>query len=260
MTYIDHHVHTSFSPDSNADIEEYIVTAKELGLDHIIFTDHIDFGAMDPDFFDSINFDDYFETMKKLEAKHKLTIKVGIEIGYEKNYKEEIKEFLSKYDFDFVIASLHYGNGLDFYQGDFFHGKTKEEAHIEYFNLLLEMVENFTDYHVVGHLDYIIRYGPYEDKTYRYEDYKEILDRILKTIIKNKRGIEVNTSGLRQGQNTTFPNGDLLKRYKELGGEIITVGSDAHFNDEYRADFEKVIKQLEDMGFKLKNYLYTGKN
>lgn len=253
MTYIDHHVHTKLSPDSNADIVRYITNAKELGLKHILFTDHMDFGALDP-YFKDIDYDEYFRVMKELESRYEIPIMVGVEIGYERKHKNEIEEFLSKYNFDFIISSIHYGHGLDFYTGEFFEGKTKDEAYFEYFNLVLEMVENFTNYDVVGHLDYITRYGPYIDKHYKYEDYEEVIDDILKAIIKNNRGIEVNTSGLRQGLDVTFPKDNALQRYKELGGKIITVGSDSHFNDEYQADFKKVINKLNLMGFEVKNY------
>lgn len=248
MKYIDHHVHTKFSPDSNADIVQYIINAKELGLKHILFTDHMDFGALDPYFVD-MDYDKYFKAMKELEIRYDFPIKIGVEIGYEKNHKREIEKFLDKYNFDFVIASIHYGQGLDFYTGEFFQGKPKEEAYLEYFKLVLEMVENFTNYDVVGHLDYISRYGPYEDKHYAYEDYKEIIDEILKAIIRNNRGIEVNTSGLRQGLNTTFPKDEVLIRYKAFGGKNISLGSDAHFNEDYQAGFQEVIKKLDHMGF-----------
>lgn len=249
MIYTDYHVHTKYSPDSNAKIIDYIKIGKELGLEYLIFTDHVDFGSNDPDFSGIIDYDEYKKVMKALEDKYEIPIKIGVEIGYERNYKDEIKEFLDKYKFDFIISSIHNGNDLDFYAGDFFTGKSKYDAYLEYFNLLLEMVENFTNYDVVGHLDFIIRYGPYEDKDYKYSDYKDIIDKILKAIIRNKRGIEVNTSGLRGGLNTTFPKNEVILRYKELGGQIITVGSDSHFTKDYRADFNQVISNLKSMGF-----------
>ncbi len=249
MKYTDHHVHTRFSPDSNADIVKYITKAKELDLAYLIFTDHIDFGTKDPEFINFIDFDDYIREMKSLERQYEIPIKIGVEIGYEKNYKKEIDQFLKNHKFDFVISSIHYGNGMDFYMGDFFVGKTKYESYLDYFKLVLEMVENFTSYDVVGHMDYISRYGPYEDRHYNYGDYKDILDEILKAIIKNNKGMEVNTSGLRGKLKTTFPKNEVLLRYKELGGNKITVGSDCHFNDHYSAHFEEVISNLNSMGF-----------
>lgn len=249
MTYIDHHVHTNFSPDSKADIGEYIKRAKELDMEYILFTDHKDFGSIDPKFEFFIDYDEYFKTMKELEIKHNFPIKIGIEIGYKEKLKNEIEDFLNKYDFDFIIASIHYGHSLDFYNGDFFEGKTKEEAYLDYFKLLLNMVENFNCYDVVGHLDFIERYAPYEDSGYLYSDYNDVIDKILKTIIKSNRGIEVNTSGLRQGQGRPFPKFEVIKRYKELGGEIITVGSDSHFNEDFQAHVKELVEELKFLGF-----------
>lgn len=252
MTYIDYHVHTKYSPDSNADIDQYILKAKDLGLEYILFTDHMDFDSVDPSF-NNINYDDYFSHMKDLEEKYGLPIKLGVEIGYDKDNKKEIEEFLSKYNFHFIIASIHSVNGLHFYNGDLFHGKSKEEAYLQYFQALLEMVENFSNYHVLGHFDFIVRYGPYMDKSYDYNDFKEIIDRILMEVIRNEKGIEVNTSGLRQGQGRTFPKDEVLVRYKELGGKIISLGSDAHFIDDYQAHFYQVDKRLNEIGFKVIN-------
>lgn len=252
MAYSDYHVHTRFSPDSQADIEEYIALAKKLGQEHIIFTDHREFGALDPKFNIHIDYDEYIMLMKDLEEKHQFKIKVGVEIGYMKSYLDEIHDFLNRYDFDFVIASIHYGDEGDFYLGNFFDGKTKYKAYMDYFELVLDMVENLRDYDVVGHLDYIPRYGPYEDKHYEYGDYKDIIDEILKVIIKNKKGIEVNTSGLRSPLNVTFPKDEVLLRYKELGGKIITVGSDCHFVDHYMANVKETAKKLEAMGFQVR--------
>ena len=115
MLYTDHHVHTRFSPDSNADVIKYITTAKELGLKYVLFTDHMDFGTKEPYFMEHIDYDEYIGYMKGLENEYSLPIKIGIEIGYEKNHREEIEEFLKRYDFDFVISSIHYGEDKDFY-------------------------------------------------------------------------------------------------------------------------------------------------
>lgn len=249
MKYADHHVHTNYSPDSDASIEGYLVKAKELGLDYVMFTDHIDMGTKDLEFQEHIDYDEYFKTMKALEEKYGIPIRVGVEIGYEKNYKEEIDEFLSRHPFEFVISSLHYGDGKDFYLGDFFHGKTQYESYLRYFEILLEMVENFSNFEVVGHLDYIIRYGPFDHRGYDYGDYKEIIDNILKAIIKKDKGIELNTSGLRGGLEATFPKTEVLKRYRQLGGKIISLGSDAHFNEHYYGDIADGIDFLRSLGF-----------
>lgn len=249
MRYTDYHVHTSYSPDSDASIEEYLIQAKELGLEYVIFTDHIDMGAIELEFQKHIEYGEYFKTMRRLEEEYEMPIRVGVEIGYEKNYKDKIDEFLAGYPFDFVISSIHYGDGKDFYIGDFFDGKSQHRSYLRYFEVMLEMVENFSNFEVVGHLDHIVRYGPFDCRGYEYEDYKEIIDKILKIIIKKGKGIELNTSGLRGELKTTFPKEEVVKRYKELGGKIITVGSDAHFSSDYYAGVLEGMDILRNIGF-----------
>lgn len=249
MIYTDHHVHTNYSIDSDADVRAYLTQAKALSLEYVVFTDHMYMGTTEEIFEKPIVYKEYFKTMKTFQEEYDIPIQVGVEIGYEKNHKNEIDEFLGKYPFDFVIASIHYGDKGDFYLGDFFNGKTQKESYFRYFEIVLEMVENFSNFEVVGHLDYIIRYGPFDFKFYEYEDFKEIIDAILKAVIKKNKGIEVNTSGLRGPLNTIFPKEKVLKRYKEFGGKIITIGSDAHFNKDYYAGILDEINHLKVLGF-----------
>lgn len=250
LKYTDHHVHTNYSPDSNASIEEYLLQAKKNELEYVIFTDHIDMGAIEVEFQKHIDYVEYFKTMKHLQERYEIPIRIGVEIGYEKDYKDGIDEFLNKYPFDFVICSIHYGDGKDFYLGDFFDGKTQHESYLRYFEIVLEMVQNFNNFDVLGHLDYIVRYGPFDNKVYDYEMYKDIIDIILKTLIKKGKGIELNTSGLRGPLNTTFPKTEVLSRYNELGGKIITLGSDAHFNKDYSSGIVEGFNMLKSLGFK----------
>ena len=175
---------------------------------------------------------------------------MGVEIGYQPNLNDKINILLNSHPFDFVICSIHAWNGIELDTGDLFKGKTQEEGYREYFENLKYCVENFDNYDVYGHLDFIVRYGNFENKTLRYEDYKDIIDEILKIIINNGKGIEVNTSGLRYNLNTMHPNKDILKRYLELGGKIITLGSDAHFAEDICSDFDIAIKELKEIGFK----------
>lgn len=249
LNYPDHHVHTSYSPDSEASIEGYLVRAKEMGLDHIIFTDHCDFGTTDHDFMKPINYDLYFRLMESLQQRYQIPIKVGIEVGYEKNCKSEIESLLNSYPFEFVITSIHYGEGGDFNEGSFFQGKSQKEAYMSYFKILLEMVENFNNYDVVGHLDYIVRYGPFKNRGYAYREFREIIDQILQTIIVQGKGIEVNSSGLREEAQNTYPKSEVLKRYLELGGKVITLGSDAHFNEYYYAGLKESMVLLKSLGY-----------
>ncbi|WP_414839155.1 histidinol-phosphatase HisJ family protein [Carnobacterium sp. TMP28] len=249
MLYTDQHVHTSYSPDSEAKIADYLIEAKKRGLDYVIFTDHADMGAIEEAFKKQIDYQEYFKVMKRFEEQYEIEIRVGIEIGYEINYKNQINELLNEYPFDFVIGSIHYGDGKDLYLGDFYQGKSQYDSYMRYFELMLEMVENFTNFDVIGHLDYIVRYAPFVVKDYEYKVYKEIIDLILKTVIKKGKGIELNTSGLRGPLKTILPKEEVLIQYKELGGKIITVGSDAHSVKEYYAGMSDEINHLERVGF-----------
>ena len=128
------------------------------------------------------------------------------------------------------------------------------DSYRAYFEEMLSYVRNYKDYDVYGHLDYIARYAPADaDRPFSYFDYSDLIDEILKAIISNHKGIECNTSGLRKPLNATNPSVDILKRYKELGGEIITVGSDAHFAEHVAADFDKAADILKACGFRYYN-------
>lgn len=248
---IDHHMHTNFSPDADpkATMELYIKSAKEKGIEGVMFTDHVDFDFPMPIFFEMIDYDLYQKEIARVRIEENFNVYMGVEIGYQPHLNERMTNFLKSYPFDFVICSIHLGDGLDFYNGDFFKGKTQAEAYRRYYEIVLHAVKSYDDYDVFGHLDYIIRYGGYENRTYQLKDYAEILDEILMTIIKKGKGLEINTSGIRYGLGVLHPGIDLLKRYKELGGKIITFGSDTHKIKDYYDGFEEAKKMLLEAGF-----------
>ena len=154
-----------------------------------------------------------------------------------------------KYPFDLVIGSSHVVNGIDPYYPVFYKGKTEHEAYTEYFESILDNLHSGADFDVYGHIDYVVRYGPDKNKYYSYEKYADIIDAILKEIISQGKGIELNTAGFKYGLGHPNPTEDVLKRYHELGGEIITVGADAHKPEHVAYDFDKVSNILKDAGF-----------
>jgi len=248
---IDSHMHSNYSPDADpkATFEAYIEKAKRLGIKSLVFTDHVDFDSPAEIFTDMIDYDAYVKHLNEVKNTTDIQLLLGVEMGYQPHLHQRIDDFLSKYPFDFVIMSMHIGDGLDFYNGDFFKGKTQVEAYQRYFEIVLDSVRNYQNYDVYGHIDYIIRYGGYPNKRYLYETHKETISAILKEIIKHGKGIEINTSGLRYGLGLVHPYLELLKEYKALGGKIVTFGSDAHFVKDYYAGFEESIKLLKDAGF-----------
>lgn len=250
MRKIDYHIHTKFSADSEADPRGHILKAIEMGLDEICFTDHQDFNYPYMSF--DLDIDSYLKEMKLLkeEYKNQIRIKIGVEVGLDLNYIQEINDFVNSHDFDYVIGSIHVIRNTEFYEpAEYFNNKTKEEAHREFFLNTLECVKTFDCFNCLGHLDYIVRYGPYEDKTVNHELYQDIIDEIFKTLIQKGKGIEVNTSGYRDLKTCGFPSFKQVERYYQLGGRIITVGTDSHTSDRIGEHVEEVVREYQRIGF-----------
>ncbi|MCF7924931.1 MAG: histidinol-phosphatase HisJ family protein [Candidatus Izimaplasma sp.] len=235
----DNHIHTHFSPDADpaATFEGYIVEAQKKGLDEITFTDHVDFDAKHPLFHEMIDYDAYVIAFEKVKKASPIPIRLGVEIGYQAHMKNEINQFIEQYPFDFVILSIHYLEEKDLYTQEYFLNKTKQEAYNIYFDTVLDAIKNISQFDVFGHLDYITRYSPFGD--YNYNDYKAKIDLILKTLIKRNKGIEINTSGY-QKEKRPYPKEVIIKRYLELGGNHVTLGSDSHNMGKLGCCFDKI--------------------
>ncbi len=251
MYQADYHIHCSYSGDSDAPMEEMIKEAIRRGLDEIAFTDHVDFGYPDPSF-EAIDYEEYIPYLESLREKYRGRIKLalGVEIGYQSAEHARIQDFLEKYPFDFVLLSRHMSEGLDYYTGDFFAGYDQKTSYRRYFESVLRSVRQQENFDVFGHLDVIVRYGPFEEKNLAYADYQEILDEVLRRIIEKGHGIEINTSGFRYGLGRMHPQVDFLKRYQVLGGEIVTLGSDSHQAKDLNDHLPQMQELLKSLGFK----------
>lgn len=249
MRVIDYHMHTHFSGDSEANPREHVLKAIEMNLDEICFTDHRDFDYPIDSF--ELDVENYYQEIQSLkeEFKDQIKIKWGIEMGLDLDHQEEIENLIQQYPFDFVIGSIHVIHHAEFYYGEFFKGKTKEQAHREFFEETLKCVKAFDCFNVLGHLDYIVRYGPYEDKTVDHQKYQDIIDEIFKTLIQKGKGIEVNTSGYRDLKTCGFPNFEQVQRYYDLEGRIITIGTDSHTSERVGENCLNVAKKYQEIGF-----------
>ena len=250
----DFHLHSCFSGDSDAPMGEIIQKAISLGLTHICFTEHYDpdfvYPAGESGTFE-LNTDSYIYDLLRFREKYygQIQIMFGVELGLQPHLRDALEFYTENHDFDFIIGSSHICNRKDPYYPEFFEGRSEDEAHQEYFESILECVKETPYFDVYGHLDYVVRYGPTKNQNYSYQKHADIIDRILRTIVESGKGIELNTSGFRSGLGQPNPCVDILKRYKELGGEIITVGSDAHKPERVGADFDKACTILKDCGF-----------
>lgn len=245
----DFHVHTGFSYDSESAPEDMIQSAIQKGLQTICITDHHDLDYMEPGW--EVEFEPYFKTLNRLKEAYqdKIEVLIGIEFGMQPHLNEQYVELARKYPFEFVIGSVHILDGHDPYYPGYFEDKTDEEGYRRAFELTLENVKKMTEYDTLGHIDYIVRYGKYQEKDYSYAKFADYIDEVLRHLIHNGKGLELNTGGWRFGFEFAHPHQDILKRYKELGGEIITIGSDAHKPEDVAYDFHRIKAYLEACGF-----------
>lgn len=252
MIYSDYHVHTKFSSDSTAEMADMINKAVKLGLKEIMFTDHMDIDFPDRNMPFCLYYPEYSEAINlyKVLYLNKIDVLAGVEMGLQKHIVREADMFTQYNPFDFVIGSTHVIDGVDVSQKEFFDGLSKKEAYTKYFESVLENAMLHNCYNVYGHLDYVNRHAPYEDNSVNYGDYRDVIDEILKTLVEKGKGLDVNTSGYRYGAGRPYPQMDILKHFRELGGEIITIGSDAHRPDDIAYRFGDAYEYVKAAGFK----------
>lgn len=247
----DAHVHTRFSHDGISDMEEYIAAAREKGVDEITFTEHWDDYTGMRTALRAVDIPAYYAEYLRIKEKYDTPrINFGIEMGLQPGIAEKVRSVVSAYPFDFVIGSSHITDGKDMAMDhSFFDGRTRYGAYTVYFREVLENILAHDDFDVYGHLDYVVRYGGYAEKEVLYAEFSDILDEILKALILRGKGLELNTSGFRKGLCSPHPNAEILRRYRALGGEIITLGSDAHRACDLASDFSRAKEILTDAGF-----------
>lgn len=252
----DYHLHSSYSGDSDTLIEDMVQQGIAQGLTTMCFTDHNDFGYPDSDEGPGtdyvLNTDAYLYDLLRCREKYAGQIRIlfGVELGLQTEFFRQNAVFAKSHDFDFIIASSHLCHGQDPYYPSFFEGRTDEEAYREYFTSILENIRKFKNFDVYGHLDYVVRYGTSMDREYSYGKYKDIFDPILDLLIENGKGLEVNTGGIKKGMRDLHPCMDILRRYREMGGEIITVGSDSHNTQHIAEYFGRACDVLKECGFR----------
>ena len=249
--YKDSHVHTKISHDGISKMEEYLQKAPKKGVDEITFTEHYDIYDGIESSLTTLDVEEYFLYYQSLKQKIKCKSNFGIEIGLQPDVVDKVKEMVSKYPFDFIIGSSHITCKKDMSMDkSFFEGLTRKEAYMRYFNEVLTNIQLYDEFDAYGHLDYVVRYGGYRSKVIEYKEFREILDAILLELVKKDKGIEINTSGIRYGLSNPHPNIDIIKRYKQLGGKIVTIGSDAHKVEDLAKDFNLVYDILDSLKIK----------
>ncbi len=257
----DYHLHTTYSPDGKMTIDEACTTALRMGLKYIAITDHIDFFPDDPtgEWILS-DIPGYMNAIEQAKSIYRdLDIARGLEVGYTPESFGTAAKMVMATNPDFVIGSAHLINGFDPYWPLYFENKTKDEAYREYLLYLYNGIRPLSSIcHVIGHLDYVVRRAPYEDTKMRHIDYQNILDDVLNSIISLGMGIEINTYGYRTGPEP-MPNYSIISRYRQLGGEILTIGSDAHDTSHVGHGISDAVMLAKEAGFRFITVFHQGK-
>lgn len=248
----DVHMHCNFSNDSETRPEDMVEAAIAKGLSVICFTDHYDkdnFDWGEEAIFDA---ERYFAEMPVLRERYReqIDIRIGAEFGLQPYLGEYYRGFAEKYPMDFIIGSAHSVEDHDVATKKLFENRTDQEAYRIYFEEMLEDVQKIKAYDVLGHMDYVVRYSKYGVDSYFSGDYMDVIDEILKQVIADGKGIELNMSGIKYGLGFAHPHSKILKRYRELGGEIITVGADGHIPEHIAYDFHLADDILKECGFR----------
>lgn len=250
----DCHLHTEFSGDSSTPVRSQLDRAIELGMEELCITDHHDF---DSDFCEDnfvLDTDSYLPALESIRREYqgKLRVNIGIELGLQSHLKEYLTSFIETYGekLDFVIGSSHFIDGQDPYYPAYWQKTNAEDGLRRFFQVSLKRVQTLSHvFDSYGHLDYALRYIPGENRSYRYEDYSQWIDPILETLISRGKALECNTGGFKYGLGEPNPSVEVLLRYRQLGGTLLTIGSDAHTPQVLAYDFERCRRLLLDCGF-----------
>ncbi len=242
----DYHMHSVVSFDGHDTPEAMVKAALAAGLKEICFTDHVDDDPAGIITDQCFCVEDYNAAYDRLSTPG-LTVRKGLEFGMLPDNQATVKKYLSQRKFDFVIGSMHYADGVDMYYPVFWEGKTMEQAEQLFLEETLACLEKHGDFDVLGHLTYLskARSNP-THRVIRLESYRELVEQILKTLIRKGKGMEINTSGLAR-TGDFLPPREYLQLFKDLGGEIVTVGSDAHTASRVGDRIPQALEVLKDI-------------
>src|SRR5574344_51024 len=267
MNFFDNHTHSEFSTDSRMTVEQDIRAALEKGLGGVAITDHLDLDV--PRNSGAFEFDIAARQKKIAEVVEnmelgKLKVLRGIEVGLQPISIKHTLDYVAPYKFDSVIASIHFIDSLDPYYGSYYKSKSKKDAYGRTFELMLSTAMEYNDFDILGHFDYVARYAPYDDKDVTYKEFAEYLEPLLKFLADSGKALEINTKsyekGVSHGIGTTQAlklDLNILRKFREFGGEAISLGSDAHDAARVGDNFNTYWQTAQHCGFK---YLYYFEN
>ena len=256
-TMYDYHTHSDFSFDSYTKPEEMIEEAVRKGIKEIAITDHYDPDYPDSDYPFEITFPRYHKKLLEVSKRYRDRIKVvkGIEIGIQHGKTlAKCERAANAFSYDFILGSFHSAYGQDLY-GEYFSKRSVEDGFYDFYIYMEDCLKNYKNFDVLGHFNVVDRYSEYIPD---YAPYMDVIGRILKLLIRDGKGLEFNTSSFRYSMGgRTKPSKEILELYRKLGGEIITIGSDAHKTQDIGFKYDTAISILKSHGF---DYIATFEN
>ena len=255
MIKFDSHTHTMYSHDADkcVSVRSMCLAAIDKGITHLAITDHYDINEVEENIIPCPDLDARLADIEaaKEEFKCRLHISHGIELGQAIQYPEKANELLDKYRFETVLASVHYMRG----HNDFFHWDMTKyslselaKAWAKYLTDLEETVD-FGRADILAHFNYPLRYATIAGKNVDISFSYGTIERICKKVIEKNMLFEVNSSGFRQGVGAPLPDSRIISIYRDCGGRLISVGSDAHTPKDIAADFDLTEKYIKTCGF-----------
>lgn len=242
----DYHMHSRVSFDSKEDPANILKVAEARGLKEICFTDHTDyFVNVDKQtwVFDQQVYSENYDHLSHPTIK----IRKGMEFGLKPYNADQLAIDAKKRDYDYILGSVHFVNEVDVYELDYWKNITVEDAEIQYLQEVLACVRHHDGYDALGHLTYLSKCpGHHTHKPIDLNKYRDIVEEIFRNIIAKGKGIEINTSGMDRCGDY-LPGMDYVRLFKEMGGEIVTIGSDAHTADrvgQYSHDVAALLKDV----------------
>lgn len=256
MPKMDYHLHTRHSMDSRQTMEALCQAALLQGLREICVTDHYE--PHHP--LTSFNLPPQREALlADLEEARlrfpSLSIRLGMEIGDHPQWHEEIIGWLDEWPLDYRLLSLHLVEGLDPYFSEYFerYGQDRATAYDAYARALLRSLKSWKpeEYDAFAHIGYVSKKAPFPgpQRSFRWSDAPDTLDELLRLLAQQGKALEVNTSGY-AFSDQPLPGPDILRRFRELGGEFIVFGSDAHVPERVGQFFDRALALVLACGFR----------
>lgn len=244
----DMHTHTGFSDDCDVPMADMLAAAYSSGIETLAVTDHYDPGYPDPEFPFIPDFPAYHEALTKYRSEYsgRMEILAGLETGIMEGQFEAAQNAARGFDYDFIIGSFHCLRSLELHTFDF-SSIDKQDFIEDFYTYVYDCLRKYSDYDILGHLSLPDRYL---GKICDYSSVADVIDSILRHAVQNGKGLEINTSSFRYGTDIWLPRSSILKRYLELGGEILTFGSDAHSPEYYRFHFDDAAELARTLGFR----------